>query len=160
MSAPVIRYVLVNRFCEETGYTPKAVERKIASGAWTEGFQFRRSPDGRIQIDMERAGVDRIPQSLPAAEIQVGLVSCGVYLLYNDGALAYVGRSTSLASRLAHHRASGRLFGEARIIPCDEALSVWLERELIRTLQPPQNIVRYARSSAEAAHTLALAGLR
>lgn len=47
------RYVLICRFAELSGYTVKAVEGKIASGAWTEGREYRRAPDGRILVDME-----------------------------------------------------------------------------------------------------------
>lgn len=46
-------YVLVAKFCEKTGYTEKAVRRKIENGRWTEGHHFRRAPDGHILIDME-----------------------------------------------------------------------------------------------------------
>lgn len=47
------RYVLIRRFCELTGYTVKAVEGKIASGAWIEGREYRRAPDGHILIDLQ-----------------------------------------------------------------------------------------------------------
>lgn len=52
-----VRYVLPAKFEELTGYTVKAVERKIESGVWREGHEFRRAPDGRILIDLE--GYDR-----------------------------------------------------------------------------------------------------
>ncbi len=48
-----MRYVLIPKFSELTGYTPKAVERKIAEGVWIEGREFRRAPDNRILIDLE-----------------------------------------------------------------------------------------------------------
>lgn len=47
------RYVLLKKFEDLTGYTPKAVERKIASRVWLEGHEYRRAPDGHILIDME-----------------------------------------------------------------------------------------------------------
>jgi hypothetical protein len=47
------RYVLLKKFEQLTGYTPKAVERKIASGVWREGKEYRKAPDGHIAIDME-----------------------------------------------------------------------------------------------------------
>jgi len=47
------RYVQIAKFCEETGYTARAVETKIHRGVWVEGRQYRRAPDGRILIDME-----------------------------------------------------------------------------------------------------------
>ena len=36
-----------------TGYSEKAVRRKVESGAWVEGRQYRRAPDGRLLVDME-----------------------------------------------------------------------------------------------------------
>lgn len=40
-------------FCQETGYSEKAVHRKIEDGKWTEGEQYVRAPDGRILVDMD-----------------------------------------------------------------------------------------------------------
>lgn len=48
-----MRYQLLRKFCEETGYTVKAIEKKIETGAWMEGFQYRKSPDGHIQVNVE-----------------------------------------------------------------------------------------------------------
>jgi hypothetical protein len=45
-------YVLINKFCWLTGYTDKAVRGKIFEGVWVEGREYRRGPDGRIQIHM------------------------------------------------------------------------------------------------------------
>jgi hypothetical protein len=47
------RYVTLNLFEQLTGYTVKAVRRKIEDRVWLEGFQFRRGPDGRILVDLE-----------------------------------------------------------------------------------------------------------
>ena len=46
------RYVLIRKFCEETGYTDKAVRRKIEEGIWVEGIHYIRSPDGHIHMEM------------------------------------------------------------------------------------------------------------
>lgn len=48
-------YVLIPKAAELTGYTPKAIERKIERGQWREGVEWRRAPDGRRLISM--AGV-------------------------------------------------------------------------------------------------------
>lgn len=48
-----MRYVLINKFCADTGYSEKAVRRKIEEGVWLENHQYRRAPDGRILIDVE-----------------------------------------------------------------------------------------------------------
>ena len=47
------RYVTLDKFAAETGYTAKAIEIKIARGVWIEGRQFRRAPDGRVLVDMQ-----------------------------------------------------------------------------------------------------------
>lgn len=52
-----VRYVRIPRFCEITGWTVKAVERKIEDGVWVEGREYRRAPDRNILIDMK--GYDR-----------------------------------------------------------------------------------------------------
>jgi hypothetical protein len=46
------RYVLLSLAQLITGYSIKAMERKIERGDWTEGKVWRRAPDGRILIDL------------------------------------------------------------------------------------------------------------
>lgn len=41
------------KFCDETGYTDKAVRRKIEDGIWLEGKHYIKAPDGTIHIDMD-----------------------------------------------------------------------------------------------------------
>ena len=40
-------------FCQESGYSEKAVARKIEDGVWVEGREYVRAPDGRLLIDTE-----------------------------------------------------------------------------------------------------------
>ncbi len=47
------RFVRIPKFCEDTGYTKRAVETKIHRHVWAEGKEYRRAPDGCIFIDME-----------------------------------------------------------------------------------------------------------
>jgi len=55
-TAPILvataRYVLLPLANLLTGYTVKAMERKIERGDWQEGKVWRRAPDGRIVIDV------------------------------------------------------------------------------------------------------------
>lgn len=55
--APVVvataRYVLLPLAFAITGYSVKAMERKIERGDWAEGKVWRRAPDGRIHLDVE-----------------------------------------------------------------------------------------------------------
>ena len=46
------RYVLMPLASMLTGYTVKAMQRKIERGDWAEEKVWRRAPDGRIVIDM------------------------------------------------------------------------------------------------------------
>ena len=39
-------------------YIPKAIERKIERGDWTEGREYRRAPDGRLLVDID--GYERL----------------------------------------------------------------------------------------------------
>ena len=50
---PPSRYVLMPLATLVTGYTVKAMQRKIERGDWQEGKLWRRAPDGRIVIDLE-----------------------------------------------------------------------------------------------------------
>jgi hypothetical protein len=54
--APIVvgtaRYVLLPLANLLTGYSVKAMERKIERGNWQEGKVWRRAPDGRILIDV------------------------------------------------------------------------------------------------------------
>src|SRR5580692_5879528 len=46
------RYVLLPVANLLTGYSVKAMERKIERGDWQEGKVWKRAPDGRIVIDV------------------------------------------------------------------------------------------------------------
>ena len=50
---PVGPYVTIERFHAITGYTVKAIERKIESGVWAEGGVVKKAPDGRRLISLE-----------------------------------------------------------------------------------------------------------
>lgn len=47
------RYVKLPLFEHLSGYTEKAVRRKIEDGHWLEGKEYVRAPDGHILVDME-----------------------------------------------------------------------------------------------------------
>lgn len=49
----MLKWVLIKKFSELSGYTPKAIEKKIESGVWPQGVLWRNSPDGRRQINTE-----------------------------------------------------------------------------------------------------------
>jgi hypothetical protein len=46
------RYVLMHLATTLTGYTVKAMQRKIERGDWVEGRVWKHAPDGRIVIDL------------------------------------------------------------------------------------------------------------
>lgn len=41
-----LKWMLLPLFCQLTGYTDKAVRRKIEDGVWLQGRHFRKAPDG------------------------------------------------------------------------------------------------------------------
>lgn len=47
------RFVTIERASGLTGYSQKAIRRKIEDGVWLEGQLWAKAPDGRILIDME-----------------------------------------------------------------------------------------------------------
>lgn len=48
-----LEWVLIPVFCSLTGYTEKAVQRKVADGVWLQGKVYRKAPDGRITINLQ-----------------------------------------------------------------------------------------------------------
>lgn len=46
------RYVLLPLAHAITGYSVKAMERKIERGDWIEGKEWVRAPDGRVMLDV------------------------------------------------------------------------------------------------------------
>lgn len=46
-------YVRIRLAAAKTGYSEKAIRRKIESGVWIEGREYRKAPDGSILISME-----------------------------------------------------------------------------------------------------------
>lgn len=46
-------YVTIPVAAAMTGYSPKAIRRKIESGVWLEGREFRRAPDGHVLISVK-----------------------------------------------------------------------------------------------------------
>lgn len=49
----MIEYVTLKKFCEMTGYTPKACRTKIYKGDWILNRVYRKAPDGHIMINLE-----------------------------------------------------------------------------------------------------------
>jgi hypothetical protein len=45
--------VRIRLAASKTGYSEKAIRRKIESGVWIEGREYRKAPDGCILISME-----------------------------------------------------------------------------------------------------------
>lgn len=47
-----MRYIRISLFCAQTGWTDKAVRRKIEDGVWVLGREYRKAPDGAVLIDV------------------------------------------------------------------------------------------------------------
>ena len=67
-------------FCQESGYSEKAVARKIEDGVWVEGREYVRAPDGRLLIDMDgfekwALGEQRWAEKQQAAVLSPGYVA-------------------------------------------------------------------------------------
>lgn len=46
-------YVTIPIAAAITGYSVKAIRRKIEAGVWLEGREFRRAPDGHVLISVK-----------------------------------------------------------------------------------------------------------
>lgn len=63
----------------------------------------------------------------------------GVYFLYRDAEVVYVGKSVKVFSRITSHASNGRPFTHYGVIPCPIKDLDRLEREYIDQLKPVQN---------------------
>lgn len=61
MSLP--RWVMINRAAELTGYSKNAISHKVKNGTWAQGRIWRKTPDGRIAINMTE--YDKWAESAP-----------------------------------------------------------------------------------------------
>jgi hypothetical protein len=48
----VLNWVTINRFCELSGYSDKAVRSKMAEGVWLKDVVWCKAPDNRILISL------------------------------------------------------------------------------------------------------------
>lgn len=48
-----VQWVLIPMFCQMTGYSEKAVRRKMEDGVWLAGKHYRKAPDGRITMNVQ-----------------------------------------------------------------------------------------------------------
>lgn len=48
-----LEWCLIPVFCAATGYTPKAVQRKIEDGVWIEDKHYIRARDGHITMNLQ-----------------------------------------------------------------------------------------------------------
>lgn len=74
-----------------------------------------------------------------AVRIGAQPVVAGVYILFRDKAVLYVGRSTDCHKRVKEHRTKGREFDYAIVAPCPECDAGWVEAALVLAFQCPQN---------------------
>ena len=49
----IARFVLLEKFCELTGYTVEAFRKKIERGDFIRGIHFETEGDRNIKVDME-----------------------------------------------------------------------------------------------------------
>lgn len=52
--AVAVEWVTISQAAAATGYTEKAIRRKMQEGVWVEGGLWRRAPDGRIMVNLRR----------------------------------------------------------------------------------------------------------
>jgi hypothetical protein len=48
-----LQWVLIPVFCSLTGYSDKAVRRKIETGVWLQGKHYRKAPDGHVTMNLQ-----------------------------------------------------------------------------------------------------------
>lgn len=65
-------------------------------------------------------------------------LASGVYFLINENKVVYVGKTTSLAGRIAHHK-QWKCFDRVLYLPLPETILDEVERAFILKLKPPMN---------------------
>lgn len=48
-----MKFVTIKKFSELSGYTEKAIRNKIERGVWLKKIHWIKSPDNRIQINLD-----------------------------------------------------------------------------------------------------------
>jgi hypothetical protein len=48
-----LKYLTIDKFSAESGYTKEAIRSKIKRGQWLEGREWIKAPDGRNLISVE-----------------------------------------------------------------------------------------------------------
>ena len=48
-----MKWVVIRKLAEHTGYTENAIRSKMKKGVWRESVHFRKAPDGRIMFNLE-----------------------------------------------------------------------------------------------------------
>lgn len=108
-------YVTIPLAVVITGYTAKAIERKIERGDWLEGFEYHRDATGAAMIDIEgfsRWVEGKRPALAPVAPAAVSVqhrrsieaIPTALYRHFDAvGMLLYVGVSLSPMARLSKH---------------------------------------------------------
>ncbi|MBE9538510.1 MAG: excisionase [Proteobacteria bacterium] len=48
-----IHYIKLERFADLTGYTVKALRRKMENGVWIRDQHYRKAPDGNIMVNID-----------------------------------------------------------------------------------------------------------
>lgn len=66
-------------------------------------------------------------------------VVSGIYMLFTDHRLIYIGKSTDVYRRIADHRTNGRTFDYATVTSVPDIDLGWVERALIEGFNPPSN---------------------
>ena len=52
-AVPAASYVTVALFANLSGYTPKAIRRRIERKIWLEGREYRKAPDGHVLVSLK-----------------------------------------------------------------------------------------------------------
>jgi hypothetical protein len=48
-----MKWVKLRRYCELSGDSPDAVQKKLARGIWLDGLQIKTAPDGARWVNIE-----------------------------------------------------------------------------------------------------------
>lgn len=146
----MIDLITIPRFCLLTGYSDDAVRAKMESGELREGRDWLIAPDGSLMMLAPGATVtvsDGYEPLVTLRKVRSRAISAfklptgsGIYFLFQNRRLEYIGQATHLMRRIGQHMAEGVIqFDSASWVNCDVDQLNRLESAYIKAYRPTLN---------------------
>jgi hypothetical protein len=106
---------------------------------YLEGKRLIRIWEGKTNREIHRESKIRAKKFFPKNTLLSEFLTCGVYLLFNQGEIIYIGQSKNSYSRIVTHM-QDKIFDSFRILNCKQERLLYWETCLISKYKPKLNI--------------------